>query len=212
MNLGVSSILNLTLNAASDYTGNVSLTIDRTNLDAVDVNGRVGTTLSMATAHLTPGSSTTIPVMLTTSTQAPDFSSDFKVTATSGGVSSSTTVNLQVLPVYDVYLHGGTTPGSAPEVWDAAQPAGTVTNFAPHTSGVTIHFINMDMRQTHIIHGNGDIPHQNTGMPLAPSPGAGMPGGTYTVTETGTTVTTGSFYCHSHESSAEARPVQTNTP
>lgn len=211
LHLGVSKVFNLTLNAAPDFEGDVNLTIDRAMLDTIDTKARVGTQLNMATVHLTPGSSTSVPIMVTTNTQAPDFSSHFTVMATQmgGAASSSTTdVPLQVEPIYDVFLHGG----KAPETWDAANPAGTTTNFSSHTAGVTINYYNMDTASTHIIHGNGAVPHQNTATPLKVSPGGGVAGGLYTVQLTGTTVQNGSFYCHTHESSSVARAVMTNQP
>ena len=49
-------------------------------------------------------------------------------------------------------------------------------------------------------------------MPLTPSPGAEQDGGVYTLKFTQTTAATGTFYCHTHESSAVARTIMINQP
>jgi hypothetical protein len=206
--LGVSKAFNVSLVAASNFSGDVDLNIERTDLDKIDTRATITTQLGSATVHLTPGASVSIPVMVSAMTIAPGLSSHFTITANAVGSSAPPTtgdVPLTIQPIYDVYLHGG----AAPETWDA-NPPGFVTKFATQTGGVTVNYYNMDTASMHIIHGNGVIPHQNTAMPLAVSPGGGVAGGVYTVHLTSTTPTAGSFYCHTHESSASARQVMTN--
>jgi len=210
LHLGVSKAFNVNLVAAGDFEGDVGLNIERTDLDLVDTKATVTTQLNMAQLHLSPGQTVSVPVMVASMTTAPTVNSHFRLIASRMGgpaATSSSDVSLQIQPIYDVYLHGG----AAPETWDA-NPPGTVTKFAPHTAGVTINFYNMDTASTHIIHGAGVVPHQNTAQPLAKSPGGGVAGGLYTVKLTQTTALAGSFYCHVHEGSNVARQVLTNQP
>jgi hypothetical protein len=207
VHLGANNVATISIGAASDFEGDVSLSLDRTSLNSIDTKGTVTTQLGQTTLHLAPGSTNSVSIRVATTTMSPTISSSYHVIATRMGSagSASGTVPLEVQAIWDVYLHGGT----APETWDA-NPTSTPAKFVTHTEGLTINFWNMDPAAMHIIHGNGIVPHQNTAMPLAAAPGNGQPGGVYTIKLTGTTAGTGSYYCHTHETTTDARTVMTN--
>ena len=119
------------------------------------------------------------------------------------GNSASMSVDL------DAHVTLGTLVADAPGHVDVINritiviPAGAGTG-SPHPglgpqnlnvrAGTIVDIVNADTVQ-HVIHGTGGIPHETTT--------GGFPGTTYTVTIN----TSGSWYCHTHESSLAARTI-----
>lgn len=119
------------------------------------------------------------------------------------GDSTSISVDL------DAHASLGTLVADAPGHVDVIKritiviPAGAGTG-SPHPglgpqnlnvrAGTVVDFVNADTLQ-HVIHGSGGIPHEVTT--------SGFPGTTFSVTVTAS----GSWYCHTHESSLVARTI-----
>ncbi len=201
LNIGQTRDFVLSITAAKDFEGSVDLTIERDEIDAIDMKGGVLTTLAPAVLILSPGETKQIAVHIETMTTAPSFSNEhFHVVATeSGGATapaqSVNTTKLTVSPVYEIMIIGG----PAPENWSAPRTA----SFASHAAGLLIRYINMDTI-AHRVHSGGAIPHGGTDMsPM---------GGRYEVTVPPGAQTSASFYCHSHEGGAQAKTFQFNVP
>lgn len=209
MELGITSkLVTLNLSAANDYSGTLDLRVEADEIRAVDPVGFVAISVTPSQVVLSPGQTAQVNVTLSTDTQAPSFNSRFHVRATEAGGSQTaqTTgaeIPLKVNAVYEARMMGG----AAPEQWSVP----STLAFRPHAGGLTVNFVNLDSAQTHIVHGNGAIPHGNTGTPMAKAvAGVPQPGGTYAVTVPAGTQRSGSFYCHSHEGGGSAKNVTFN--
>ena len=206
-NLSTVRDIQVGVTASADFSGEVEILVERDELDLVDNSNGVAISVTPSRVNLQKGQTQYVNLRVETRSQAPDFNDHFHLVAREAGVAnprlSTSVVAYKINPIIEVDLHGG----AAPEVY---APMFSSLLVKPHVGGVTVRFINRDSDQTHIIHGQGAIPHQNTGTPLARANG-NTPGGVYEVKVTSTTANlVGQFYCHSHESGAQARSLTFN--
>ena len=209
MNLGIAKMFQFTVTGASSFSGTVNLSVQRDELDLVDPAKYVTITLNPSTVALSGGNSVQVQATVTTNTMAPNYNDHFHIVGSQAGVAGvvavSSTINLQVMPVFEMPMLGG----AVPEAWGGATPL----NFRANTAGVTIQFVNYDSALAHLIHSGGAIPHQNAmGPPLTKSV-AGTPqaGGTYAyLVPKGAVTTTATYYCHLHEGVAQGRVMNFN--
>ncbi len=197
------------MNISSDSTINeiVKLTIEKDELDQIDVAQSIKLYISNPSFKLNPNSKVFFQLTLDVSTMAPTvMGSHFHVLARSVAT-NQVLANLQipfaVHSVYEIMLYGG----SPTELWNSP----STVAFTSHPEGVTVRFINMDPTDAHIIHSTGPIPHGDTTMPMAPSVN-GKPGGIYQYTVTTQSPVGDTYYCHLHEGGNEARTLTFNTP
>jgi len=220
-NLGEKKKFILTLKAIGDFAGPVTLFADKADLDT---NHKVGSdivfTVTPSRIELVKDASTNFEVEVNVSSRAPSFKSQpaggdghFHVNAQAdfGGQSILATMDvpLQVNPIYEVRLAG---PGTLrPHMYDRPTRGEVAqSEIRAHTGGVTVRFLNYDTTETHIIHGNGLIPHQSTASPMAKAPAEGQAGGKYEVKIVSAAKLTGDYYCHSHEQSTDKRVILFN--
>jgi|GEM_PF-3024056 len=184
--------------ASTDYTGNVVLSVDRSDLDAnYSANSDIVISAPTTPIQLTAGQLTTVNLNINVLASAPSFDS-----TTSGGLGhiiinairsdnqevGSFTVPVTVDPIFDINLAvaGG---GSGTHTWDHS----AMESFRQHSGNLTIRFINTDMTTPHRVHSSGQgFVHQPTNA---------VAGGTYEVTVDQTANDT-TYYCHDHENQA----------
>jgi hypothetical protein len=112
----------------------------------------------------------------------------------------SQTLLLTVAAVYEIDLYGG----KIPEGWSSPM----TLSMPKHDGGVTINFVNLDTTNTHTIHGEEAIPHQE-GDPLAEATANG-PGGVYTINVPSGDPVMGYYRCHDHETEDMLRSISFN--
>ena len=191
----------------ADYTGQISITVQRTALDALS-GGKdpdVGIAVVPGIVQATPGTPIKVSVNVNTTTAAAAFTAmpitlhlqDTADATKSTDVSFKLTVN----PNLTVTLTGdgvntkhawSTDNGNQVNIMVRQRPV--VTNGNVKTGGTNFIFMNKD-GNPHIIHGSGVITHQSTA-------GTGTPAnGTYSVNNANDAVTranTDGYYCHTH--------------
>lgn len=203
-NLSTDQDIPVALLAAADFSGPVSLSIDRSELDLIDRDVVKDIQVSApASVMLSAGSISTVSVRVSAAAFSRSFSSSKVVlTARAGAFSASADVMLGVAPTLEVKLNGGTPP-------ESFEAPGTIM-LRTHAAGARVKFINFDSARTHIVHGEAGIAHQDTNQPLAVSVG-GAPGGAYQVTfSAASNRGTARYWCHSHEGSNQAHMIAYN--
>jgi hypothetical protein len=206
--LGTSRILTGRLAAAHDFAGSVALSIDRSDLDGIDTGGDIVVTPVPAQVDLQPGEIKTVTVTIEVRTRAPSFTNSFfRLIGTEITPSSQKEIIPKVIPltvqnIYEILLVGG----NPPEVWSSPATA----SFRSHLAGLRVRFINMDLARSHGISGTGAVPTQ-TGVMARATPSG--PGGVYefTVMPVAGSVS-GTFFCDSHETSADSHTLSFNQP
>lgn len=213
VHLGARQDIPVTVTASSSFSGTVYLSLDLGALSQASPEGKVTVSLNPTKLHLTAGQSAQALVSVKTDSTAPTVSPlQIRVIAQADGhflreyrrSQVSAPLSLAVDAVYEIRLHGG----PEPEAWDSP----TSTSFAPHSEGVLVRFINMDTRDSHIIHSEGPIPHQDTSNPLEPAAAEGQQGGVYEYLVTDTDAEDDTYHCHSHESDSDNRTLHFNQP
>lgn len=216
-NLGDRRVVSLTLQS-SNYSGAVSLAVNRVGLDAVDREGVVGVTVRPDRVMLTPGAQVVIEVDFSVTTLAPSVSGGREsdrvaivATPETGSAAVSSAIALRILPILEIRITGR----DEFRVADQVIPPGGQVAVRPHAGGVTVRFVNYDSNganNRHVVHGTGPLPHQDANQPLLVAPPGGV-GGAYEQRVTSTTPSVvGTFYDHSYESSNRARRVVFNAP
>ena len=195
LELGDELIQTVTITAASDFSGEIDLSVDRSSIMAVSGQQDIVITLTPASVNLAAGASADIEVKVESLLSAPSFAmSQLKIVASASddsALDAETNLGVQVRPVVTMRMFGGNVPADR---WD--RPA--TINFRAHSQDLLIRFANMNTDSTHIVHGNGAIPHQNVGMPSDAAANAGEEGGVYEVTIDAND-TAGSYYYHDIE-------------
>jgi hypothetical protein len=207
VHLGTTLAIPVSLTASSAFDGTVSLSLDLGALSAASPQGRVSVTVSPEQLHLSPGETAPATITVKTDSMAPTVSSvQVGLIAQPSGAKSSKRVSSQfplaVDSIFEIHLYGG----PAPETWDSPKSV----SFAPHSEGVLVRFINMDTRDSHVIHSVGPIPHGDTGNPLQPAAAQGQQGGIYEYRVTDTDPEDDIYYCHVHEGDADQRTLHFN--
>jgi hypothetical protein len=206
--LGMSPVVPITVTADSNFSGDVGLNVNAPAIAAVDKGAAISYTITPSTVHLTPGGAATASLKINVSPSAPSFTSQpFSVMGTDithiGQPVAQSSSSLQVKSIYEIRMMGG----PSPEVWSSSK----TTSFINHPEGITVNFVNYDPNSTHVVHSAGPIPHGDTANPLAVSVN-GQPGGMYSTLVSIQTQTSDTYYCHVHESSAQARTLIFNAP
>jgi hypothetical protein len=203
VHLGAVQTIPVQVTADSSFNGTVSLSLDPSELSQASA-GRVSVSISPDQLQLSAGQTATATITVKSDTMAPTVASaNVGLSAsTSLGKRAQSQFQLGVDAVYEIHLFGG----PEPEVWDSPRSV----SFAPHPEGVTVRFINMDTRDSHIIHSEGPIPHGDTSNPLQPAAAQGQQGGIYEYTVTITDPEDDTYHCHTHESSVDDRTLRFN--
>ncbi len=185
------------------FTGDVALSVDSSALPQGP--SEVSLAVAPATLHIAQANTamTEIPVQIAIRSQAESRSFknlSVKIAAKAQGISAVQTIAITVDAVYEIDFLGG----PAPEGWSSPM----TLNLPKHEGGVTIRFVNMDLNDTHTVHGEDAIPHQET-PPLAKAT-AGQPGGIYEVTVPNGDPVSGEYRCHDHEDESMLRTINFN--
>lgn len=213
MKLGTELQIPLNLRSADGFAGTINLSVDRRN---IDMNYQAGNDVEIAfnRNRVDLGANLTEQVTLTVRTKgsAPSFdNSSFDLIASNdnGQEVGRFAMPYAILAVYEVRLFGG----SPNHEWSSPNPATEpVVALRRHTNGVAVEFVNYDVTQTHVIHGQGAIPHGDTGRPLMRAPSIGVAGGMYRITIANSAQPSeGQYYCHNHESGQVRRTIRFNS-
>ncbi len=207
-NLGTSKTYTYTLTPAAGFKGKAELAIDNSAFSAVDTANATQITVSPASVDFSSGTAQTATVTVVTAAMSPsikatDSAGHFNLIGKVDGAKVEQKVELTIAPIFEIQMKGSS---AATMVYT---PNLTTISFKKHADGLKLRFLNMDTAATNIVHGNGSIPHQNTGMPMPPSADGVSPGGMYEV-NVAATATTGSFYSHSYEANGAKRTVTFN--
>ena len=207
LDLGEEITQTVTITADSSFSGQVDPSVDRSGLQSINGQNDVEITLTPSSVTLASGQSVDVDVKVKTLLSAPSFNlSAVKIVASAADQSAldaESNLNIQVNGVVTMRMFGGAVPADR---WD--RPA--TINFRPHSPELLIRFVNMDTADTHIVHGNGSIPHQNTGMPSAAAANDGEEGGVYEVRISETETNDGSYYYHDIENGTFRRFMNFN--
>lgn len=176
--LGKTETLMVTVQSMNGFAGNV--TISPSVLDGTTALTGYSLTPTPASVTLEPGSSQQVEIKVKIPTDTAVLSPSLKIDLGNGVTTTSVFTIAKQLTVNITANHLGLPLPNAPMRIRA---------------GTKIVFRNTDTIQ-HVIHGNGGITHENTGL--------GMPGTDYTVTPSDDAT----WYCHSHEGNGVARPVR----
>jgi hypothetical protein len=185
------------------FTGDITLSVDSSALP--QGASEVALAIAPATLHVATANAamTEIPVQIAIRSQAESHSFkdlSVKVAAKAQGISSVQAIAVTVDAVYEIDFNGG----PAPEGWSSPM----TLNFPKHDGGVTIRFVNMDLNDTHTVHGEDAIPHQETD-PLAKAT-ADHAGGVYEITVPSGDPVSGEYRCHDHEDESMLRTINFN--
>lgn len=197
--LGVSQELEIPLTSTETGSSSpVELVFDRSQLDKVDLAQDIKISVKQTQFILKPGETVKIAVNVTVSASSPSFDlSGVVLKAVSGdSVVAETMIPLSVPALLEIRLYEG-------HKWSV--PKDVVLR--SHKNGVTVHFVNYDTKQKHLIHGQGTIPHANTSLEVSKN---GAPGGVYEVKVMTTKKAEGLYYCHDHESDVDAKTITFN--
>jgi hypothetical protein len=173
----------VTTTAATAGTATVSLTAT----DAITHAAVTGWTITAAQAVALPATGAVLVGFdVTVPGDSASISVDLNAHATLGALVADAPGHVDVIKRITIVIPasagtGSPHPGLGPQNLNVR--AGTVVDF-----------VNADVLQ-HVIHGSGGILHEATT--------SGFPGTTFTVTVTAS----GTWYCHTHESSAVARTI-----
>lgn len=198
MKLGETQKINGSLRAGDDFNGTVNLSIDRTQLNAKDLENNVNISIQPSSLQMSAGQSNSFVVTITTDTMSPSFdlSNVSIIVKDAAGERDDVTTNLslKVEPIFEVKMLGAS---DVPDQrWD---PAVNNVSFRDHSAGLKLRFINTDT-QGHVVHGDGAIPHGSIGNPL-------QQGQAYEVDIEAGTVDDASFYYHDIENGGDARDM-----
>ncbi len=217
MELGQSQTVNFTITAEDDYSGLVTLAIDRTALSGINGNADVTFEFNPAQVQLVAGQvSQNIELIITSKVSAPSFNriSGLKVRAISedgDSRSSETSFSIMVKPEITIEMYGlqDAMGNAIPPAERFNRPQ--VMNFRSHSGNLRLKFVNMDTQATHIVHGNNPIAHGSTANPLTVAADAGggevTPGGSHEPEIEPTDNNTGSYYYHGEEAAGLARTM-----
>jgi hypothetical protein len=227
MSLGAAADHMYTLTTGA-YSGSIQLTVENDEIKAVDTKNQVAFTVTPSVIAISPNTSYTFTVHVSTTTLAPDFNLHYHVVArdAAGSIRKETQMEMpfNVLANYDITITPSANKALNAMVWstDLADPTTGINkkqtlNFAAHTGGITLTFYNND-NTDHIIHGGAPITHQNTATYIraaGPSPAAAVAGRTYitsyvTKITSQTTPLIGTYYSHDMESGSKAGTVNFN--
>jgi len=203
--LGTSRDVPIAVTASPDFDGTVTLGFDISELSQASPQGKIEVTVSPQMLRLAPGQTRQATITFKTDSLAPSFQA-IKVGVNAQAVTPTTAsvvsgpISLTVQSIFEIRLSGG----PAPEEWDSPKSV----SFSPHAEGVLVRFINMDTRDSHLIHSTGPIPHGSD--ELTPAAALGQQGGTYEYLVTGAQKMKDIYYCHDHESGGEARTLLFN--
>lgn len=181
--LGKTETLMVTVQSMNGFAGTVN--INASVLDGTTALTGYTLTPSPASVTLEPGSSQQVELKVKIPTDAAALSPSLKVDLGNG---VTTTSAFTIAKQLTINIPAGT--GTTSNHLMLPSPNAPIRVRA----GTKIVFHNAD-GTNHVIHGNGGIPHENTAL--------GQPNTDYVVTPSGDAT----WYCHSHEGSAVARPV-----
>lgn len=203
LNLGTSKTYSFEV--TSQKADTIKFTVDRSQLDKVKGGEKVVIEVNPAEAALKAGETVNVEFTVTVPTGSPSFEPvkvalDSKCSA--GKVHVGETM-LSVKAVYEVFIKEGET-----ENWSV--PKNASLNFARHSKGVLVRFLNLDKTKSHQVHSGGAIPHSDA--PLAPANNDGPVGSyEYTVVPSANVLKAG-VYCHDHEGFGSQRMLNFNVP
>jgi hypothetical protein len=184
--LGKTEVLNVTVTSMDGFAGAVNVTPTLLNGQTA-LNGWT-ITANPATVNLTAGGTATVQLSVKVPTDAAALTPDLKIDLAGSAVTASVDSAFTIAKILEIDIEAGTGTG-APHTKLPAPNAPIKVR-----SGTQLVFHNGDNIQ-HVIHGDGGIPHENTGL--------GGAGTDYKVTITNDAT----WYCHNHEGSGTARPV-----
>jgi len=185
--LGKTETVTVTVQSMDSFAGTVNIT--PTLMDGTTALTNFTLTATPATLDLAAGETATVQVAVKIPTDAGAISPTLKVDLASGAVTADVSSAFTVANTYTLTIPAGT--------GNSATHAGLPSPNAPLRlkAGAKVTFDNADSI-THVIHGNGGIPHENLSL--------GAAGTSYTVTLTNDAT----WYCHSHEGNTQPlRPV-----
>jgi hypothetical protein len=227
-NLGTTLQIPVNVTTSANYSGTLMLKVDGTALEEIDTGAAITFSFSPATVTVTNGTATTSMLTVKVGTNAPSFAmSLFTIEATdtmNSQITSSVAVPLQVKAIWNVYMDGPVTKGTAaPESFTldggATLEPGSVSTFISHSEGLVVNFYNMDS-ETHLVHSSGGpIPHESTSADYPGTKIIGLPPEVGTVASVytntvapGTKTEVSEVYCHIHESGKYLRTLEFNSP
>jgi hypothetical protein len=185
--LGKTETVTVTVQSMDSFAGTVNITPTLMN-GTTPVTGFT-VTATPATLDLGAGESATVQVAVKIPTDAGALTPTLKVDLSSGAVTANVSSAFTVENIYHLTIPAGT--GKTTNHTGLPSPNSPLRLKA----GAKLVFHNADT-ETHVIHGNGGIPHENLSL--------GAPGTDYTVTLTNDAT----WYCHSHEGTTQPlRPV-----
>jgi hypothetical protein len=186
--LGKTETVTVTVQSMDSFAGTVNIT--PTLLDGTaPITTGFTLTATPSTLDLAAGETATVQVAVKIPTDAGAMAPTLKVDLSSGAVTANVSSAFTVENVYHLTIPAGT--------GNSSTHAGLPSPNSPLRlkAGAKLVFHNADTT-THVIHGNGGIPHENLSL--------GAPGTDYTVTMTNDAT----WYCHSHEGQTQPlRPV-----
>lgn len=181
--LGKTETLMVTVQSMDGFAGTVS--VNASVLDGTTALTGFTLTPSPASVTLEPGMSQQVELKVTIPTDAAALSPSLKIDLGNG---VTTTSEFTIAKQVTVTIPAGTGTGGNHLMLPAPNAPIRIR------TGTKMIFRNAD-GANHVIHGNGGIPHENTAL--------GQPNTDYVVTPTDDAT----WYCHSHEGTAIARPV-----
>ncbi len=193
-NLGTVSEYEYTI-SSQNYSGPVSLTVDREKLNEVDAESDITITVEPSKAELSNGS-VKVKVMVNVSMMSPSITGkaldiSLKVTTPDEDGEAQLDIPVTVNPVFEISMSGNNPVTYSPDISEF--------NFRPHEGGMKFIIKKPDM--VNIVHGNGDIPHQRIQTPSPDYEVTFMPD---------INDCSGSFYSHNNEGGGDRRIVNCN--
>jgi hypothetical protein len=185
--LGKIETLSVTVMSMDGFAGTVNVTPSLLNGTTALTTGW-NVTANPASVDLAAGGSATVQLSVKIPTDAAALTPTLKVDLAGGSATASVDSAFTIAKVLEIDIDAGT--GTAGPHTKLPAPNAPIRV----RSGTHLVFHNGDSIQ-HVIHGDGGIPHENTG--------AGGAGTDYKVTVTNDAT----WYCHNHEGSGTARPV-----
>lgn len=201
LHLGQTGTLTSNLRTGSLFNGSINLNVLRPDLNSAAKPTEVLTAISPATLTATASQTYPLTVTVEATTQAPPVNAkNLNVRGTSGSkVAYSNAAALTVDGMLLVEYSGSGLSGS-PHLWKIDGKTLPLGSTAPAVKlnatkwnaagGIQLQFTNLGPG-SHVVHGDGVIPHQNT---AAPTP----PGGSYLLHGPILNPGTGHVYCHLH--------------
>lgn len=223
LNLGVVQNVVVPITAAANFSGNLNISVNHPELNAIIGTGPGADVLFSVlptSLSLSPGETKNVTVTINVKTFSRSFAGEhFHVSASAVGSAlvNDNTVMLTVNPLYEVKL---TSNGAgSPHVWMGPdnQPVavGSTIQIRQRTGGTALKFINYDTTVflpvggnndvLHRIHGDAGLPHSAANEGMIAAPQAGQPGPNPYQRQV---TTNAAYYCHQHESGAQARNIQ----